>query len=155
MEDHALLGHAGVKLVIPALLGDQVVVVPSFDDPALLKDHDRVGVLDGREPVGDDEDRPVVHEAVHALLDKGFGPGVDAAGRLVQYHDRRIGHRAPGDGDQLALALGELAAGPGDHGIVALRQLLDEAVGIGQLRRLDDLLVGGGEPAVSDVVPDG
>ena len=46
-----------------------------------------------------------VHQSVHAALNDRLGTGVDRAGRLVEDHDRRIGDRSTGDGEQLTLAL--------------------------------------------------
>ena len=125
-------GVAGVELVVPALLGDQLVVAAPLDDPALFQDHDAVGVLDGGEPVGDDEGGPPGHQGVHARLDQGLGPGVDGAGGLVQDQHRRVGHRRPGDGQQLPLALAEVGAVAGEQGVVAVGQTADEVVGVGQ-----------------------
>lgn len=48
-----------------------------LDDPALLQDHDAVGVAHSGQPVGDDEGGPAVHEAVHALLHQHLGAGVN------------------------------------------------------------------------------
>ena len=96
---------ARVQLVIAALLGHQLFVVAALDDAALLHDHDGVGILNGRQPVRDDKYRAAFHQLVHALLDQGLRTRVHAARRLVQDHDRGIGHRAARDGQQLALAL--------------------------------------------------
>ena len=52
------------------------------------------------------------HQGVHAALDDGLGVGVDRAGGLVHDHDRGIGHSRAGDGQQLALALGQVAPLP-------------------------------------------
>ena len=79
-----------------------------------------------------DRHRPALHQRVHALLDEGLGAGVDGGGGLVQDHHRGVGHSGPGDGQQLALALGELLALAGDDGLVPVGQTADELVGIGQ-----------------------
>ena len=76
-----------------------------------------------------------------ADLDRGLGPGVDAAGRLVQDQDAGIGQDRPGEGDELALALAQPTAARAKFGVVALRQALDELVGVhGPCRRFDLLL---------------
>ena len=105
--------------------------------------------------MGDDEDGAALHQGVHTLGDEGLGPGVDGGGGLVQDHDRGIGHRRPGNGQQLPLTLAQVAAVAGDKGIVPVGQAADEGVGVGDLGGLDALLVGGVQPAVADVVHDG
>ena len=123
-----------------------------LDDAALIQNHDAVGIADGGQPVGDDENRPALHQRVHAGLDLGLGVGIDGGGGLVQDHHRGIRHRRPGDGDELPLALGEPGAVAGEHGLVALGQPGDEVVGVGQLGGVDALLVRGVQLAVADVV---
>ena len=73
-------------------------------DASAIQDNDRLAALDRREAVGDDEDSAPFHKAVHATLDDGLGPRVDAARRLVHDHHRRICHGGTGNGQQLALA---------------------------------------------------
>ncbi len=95
-----------------------------LDDLPLLQYHDGLGISHSGEAVGDDKHRPAGHQAVHALLDKLLGPGVDGAGGLIQNQHRRVGHRCPGDGQQLPLALGEVVAIPGEDGVIPLGQVL-------------------------------
>ena len=38
---------AGVELIVGALLGNQIVVGAPLDDPAVIQNHDAVGVADG------------------------------------------------------------------------------------------------------------
>ena len=124
----------------------------ALDDAAVFQHHDHIGVLYGGEAVGDDENGASLHQTVHAPLYHGFGMGVDAGGGFVEDHHRRIRYRRPGDGDELALTLAQFLAAAADDGIVALGQTGDKAVGVGQLRRGDDLFIGGVEAAVTDVV---
>src|SRR2546430_12528868 len=46
--------------------------------------------------------------AGHGRLDQDLGPRVDVAGRLVQDEDARVGKKCARDGEQLALAGGEV-----------------------------------------------
>ena len=87
-----------IQPIILALFGDELFVSAPFNDPALLQDHDHVGILHGGKPVGDDKDRAALHQPVHPPLHDGLGAGVDGGGGLVQNHHRRIGHGGPGDG---------------------------------------------------------
>ena len=52
----------GVELVVLAFEVEEFVIV---------------GVLDGREPVGDHESRAALHKGIHAFLDQLLSPGVD------------------------------------------------------------------------------
>ena len=121
----------------------------------MIEDHDDVGVLDGAEAVGDDEDGASGHEGVHALLDHGLGVGIDGGGSLIHDHHRWVGDGGTRDGEQLALTLREVRAVRDQHRVVALRQSADEAVGTGELRGGHTLFVRRVELSVADVLHDG
>ena len=53
---------AGIELIIRALLGDEIVVRAALDDASVVKDHDRVAVLDRRKAVRDDKDSSPLHQ---------------------------------------------------------------------------------------------
>ena len=59
---------------------------------------DDVGAPDGRQAVGDDEARAVLHELGHGLLDEHLGARVDRARGLVEDEDLGVGQERPGDG---------------------------------------------------------
>ena len=122
-----------VKLVITPFLGDELVVGAPLDNAALLQDHDAVGVLNGAEPVSDDKGGAPSHQGVHALLDQGFGAGVNGGGGLVQNQHRRVGHGGPGNGQQLALALAQVGAVPGEDRVVPIGQAADEPSALASL----------------------
>ena len=50
-----------VQLLIQAILTDQLLVITSLDDAALLDDNDLVGMLDGAQAVCDDNRGTVFH----------------------------------------------------------------------------------------------
>ena len=124
----------------------------ALDDTALLQYHDHVRVHNGGQTVGDDEHRAALHQLIHTPLDNGFGAGVDGGGSLVQNQAGRVGNRRTGDGDELALTLGEVGAVVGEQRVVTLRQTGDEIVRARQSGRLAALVVGGLQIAVADVV---
>lgn len=115
------------------MLGHEFVVGAALDDLAVVEDHDDVGVLDGGESVGDDENGASFHERIHAALDEGFGAGIDGRRCFVENHHWRIADGCAGDGEELALSLAEPGAVASEDGVVTLRQHTDEAVGIGEL----------------------
>ena len=100
----------------------------------------------------DDKRRAAFHELIHARLHDGLGAGVDARRGLVQNHCRRIGDGGACNRDQLALALRQLRAVAGEHGVVAVGQAGDKVVRARELGRRDALLVGSVQVAVADVI---
>ena len=143
---------AGVKLIVGALLGDQIIVGATFNDASVIQHHDAVGIFNSGQTVGNDKDGTTCHQLIHAILHQLFGTGIDGGGGLVQDHHRGIGHSCTGDGDQLPLSLGKAGAVAGQLGVVTLGQASDEVVGICQLGSFDAILVGGVQSAVTDVV---
>ena len=91
-----------------------------LDDPALVHHDDLVGLADRREAVGDDERGPAPQQAPQRRLDQALGLGVDAARRLVQDQDARIGQQGAGEGEQLPLPDREADAALLDLGLVAV-----------------------------------
>ncbi len=65
-----------------------------------------------------------------------------------------LAKRGPGQGDALALAARECEPALADHGVVAVGELLDEAVGVGERRGPPHLRVGGVGASEGDVVAD-
>ena len=126
----------------------------ALDDAPVVEDHDRVAVAHGGQPVRNDEDRPPLHQRVHAALHERFGARVDGAGRLVENHDRGIGDGRARNGEQLPLPLRKVRAVGCQHRVVALGQARDEIVRVGELRGADAVVVRGVELAVADVVHD-
>ena len=69
-----------------------------------------VAVLQGAGAMGDDEGRPVLHQALHRF-DNGFlGPDIDRAGRLVQNENRRVFQERSRQRNALAFAAREAHA---------------------------------------------
>ena len=98
--------------------------------------------------------RPTV-EPLQRLLDQQLGLSIHRRGRLVQDEHGSVLEHGAGDGEALLLPTGELDAPLTDEGIVAVRQRLDELVGVGHPGRLDHLLLGGVRPAEEDVLAHG
>lgn len=140
-------------------------------DAPILEDEDDVGVLYGRQAVGDGDRRAVLGRLVERLLDDALGLAVERRRRLVEQKDLRVADEGTGDGDALCVrgrregqSLGEggrraletldddeggrtlLAAR--EHGalaadvrVVAVREADDQVVDVGVLARLLDLLL--------------
>ena len=124
----------------------------AFDDAAMVEHHDHVGIAHGGQAVCDHEHGTTLHEVIHTGLHHFLGTGVDGRSGLVEDHGRRIGHGRTSDGDQLTLALRQTRTITFEHGLIAVWQHADEAVGVRKLRSGNAFLVGGVEPTVTDVV---
>ena len=129
-------------------------MVATLDDASAVHHHDPVGIANGGKAVGDDEGGAPSHQFVHPLLHHALGACIDAAGGFVEDECRRIGHGGAGNGDELPLALTQVAAVGGERGVVTLCQTTDEVVGMHELGGGDALLVGGFQPAIAYVLHD-
>ena len=118
-------------------------MAPIGDDSAVVEQDDPVGQADGGQPVGDDERRAAVHERAESAVDLLLDVHVNGARGVVEDEDRRVHEEGAGDRDPLALTTGEGVAAFSDHGVVALRQVLDELVGVGRPGGSLDLLLRG------------
>src|SRR5690606_34700665 len=98
-------------------------------------------VLDRGKPVRYDEHRPPRHETLDRLLHETLGLGVQRGSCLVQNEYGRIQKEGSCYRQALPLATGKACPALAEHGVVALRQLVDELVCIGGARRGLDLLV--------------
>ena len=72
-----------------------------------------------------------IDDLANRLLNRLLALGVDAARRFVQNQDARISENGACDGEQLTLALAEIAGSFRELGLVALRQLADKMIGVG------------------------
>ena len=123
----------------------------ALDDLAVVDHQHLVGIADGGQAVGDDKAGAPFHQAQQGLLQVLFGARVHVAGGLIQDQDIRVGQHGAGDCQQLALPLAQVRAALGQHGLVAVRQAVDEQVGVGQSGRGHHLFVAGLQPPVADI----
>src|SRR5215475_14479487 len=61
-----------VEVVIHPLLFHQTVVVALFDDGAFLHHDDSIRIAHSRQPVSDDQGRPVFEDSIQVLLNGAF-----------------------------------------------------------------------------------
>ncbi len=141
-----------IQALVEAVHGDQLRVSAHFADGLVLQHHDLVGVADGGEAVGDDDGGAALHQAFQGLLDEQLGLGIDRGGGFIQDQDGSVLEHGAGDGEALLLPAGELDAALADEGVVALRQVVDELVGIGGLGGRDHLGLGGIRAAEEQVL---
>src|SRR5699024_2117343 len=125
-----------------------------FQNVAVFHVEDDVCVPYGGQPVGDDERGAPLHQFGQGVLDELFGVGVHVAGGLVQNHDFGVGGHGPGDGQELALALGDVVRPGGQHKVIAARQGPDEAVHAGGPGGGQHFLFWHAVLRIGEVVPD-
>ena len=119
-----------VDLAVDGARLHELVVRAARHDPALVQDDDLVGERDRREPVRDDHRRPALHHLAQRQLDPGLGGGVDRGGRVVEDENAWVHEQRTGDRDALPLAAREREAALADDGLVTVRQVADELVGL-------------------------
>src|SRR5688572_23619591 len=112
-----------VQPVIGAATVHELFVRAVLDDAATLENENAIRVLDGREPVRDDEHRASGEQALDGLLDESLALGVERRRRLVENQDRWVGEERAGDRDALPLATGEARAALAEDRLVPLGQL--------------------------------
>ena len=66
-----------IEVIIGAFFFDELFMVAAFNDFAMVKHHNDIGVFDSREAVGNHKDSAADHELIHATLDDGFGAGIN------------------------------------------------------------------------------
>ena len=104
--------------------------------------------------MGDENDGSVPRQiAQHSPQAKG-GFVIEAVCRFIEQQYRWIAQQGAGNGDTLALAGRQLAAGLADGRAVAIGEVDDELMDAGERRRADDFLVAGIGQPVRDVVAD-
>ena len=112
-------------------------------NPAAFEDENRVGVDQRGQAVRDDDQGAALRNAQQVGVDDRLAVGVERAGRLVEDQDPRVADQRPRNREPLLLTARQVRRAFLDEGLVAARQLLDEFLGAGQTRRLDDLLEAG------------
>ena len=91
-----------------------------LSQPALVEHQDPVGLLDRRQPVGDDQAGAVGQKSVESQLDPLLGLGVHRRRRLVQDQNTRVEGQRSGKRDELLLTHRETGAALADHSVEAL-----------------------------------
>ncbi|MNJ57018.1 hypothetical protein D3C77_525910 [compost metagenome] len=104
--------------------------------------------------MSDDQRRPSDRQLGQRLLNRRFRLRIKRRCRLVKNQDRRIFQEHSGDGKPLLLPSGQLHAPFANDRIHPVRQLADHLFQRCPLGRFPNLLFGGLQIAVHDVLPD-
>jgi hypothetical protein len=127
-----LFGAVHVQVIVKAFLIQQCLMVASPDDLAMGDDQHLIGFAGSREAVGNNETGAAPHKSCQSFLQMPFGARVHVAGGCVEDEDVGVGQDGACNSQQLALPLAEIAAAFG-QGLVAMREAVDKAVGVGKL----------------------
>src|SRR5712672_4383135 len=79
-----------VEAVVDAALGKQLLMRALFAEAALVKDEDAVSVLNGAEPMGDDQRGATAEQAIKSIADLQLGLSVHAGSSFVKDEKARI-----------------------------------------------------------------
>ena len=107
----------------------------------MMPAEDLVGIPQGRDPVGDQDDGRVARILAQCPADAGIRLGIHRGQGIVKDHDRRAPHQHLGDRRALLLAAGKCHTALTDKGVVSVRKLFDRPVQTGDPRRTTDLLI--------------
>ena len=125
-----------------------------LNNVAVAHDQNFIRIADGRQPVRNNKTRTAFHQAVHGGLDALLGAGIDAGCCFVQNQNAIVGQNRTGDGQQLLLALADVGRVLVQLHLVAAGQRADKVVSVRGLGGGNDLLVGGIQAAIADVLHD-
>src|SRR5579883_55782 len=141
---------------VDPLPGQELVVGALLDEAALVEDEDSVGVLDGGQPVRDEDDGPPPEGRPQGAPDQRLRLAVHAARGLVEDdEDLWVEGEGARQREELLLSSGQRRPPLPQAGHVALRERLDEPVESHQLASAADSLLGDRGVAEADVVVDG
>ena len=104
--------------------------------------------------MGDRHDRAAAAHLLERGADRGLAAGVERGGRFVEHQDVGVAEERAGDRDALSLSAREPSAALAHHRVVAERQVADDVVDLGRLRRGDELGLGRVGLADAQVAPE-
>lgn len=105
-----VLGLYPSNLTTEFLVFEQVFKTSNLHRFALVKRDDDVCILDGGEPMSDDNRSATLAGTIKRCLDNGLALHVQSRGGFVQEKNLGVSHQSSGDGDALLLPSAELGA---------------------------------------------
>src|SRR5215472_12962825 len=137
---------------ILAVQGKQALVGAAFHNPALGNEEHQVRVLSSIQIVRDQQGCPLVTEPFEGRRHLLLVLPVEARGWLVENDDWGFADRCTSDGNPLPLPTRERGPPLSQDSVVLLRHPHDEAMGIGDLCGVDNVVHAGADGAERDVV---
>lgn len=96
------------QLAITTTALHQLIVGSSIDNSPLLKNHDAIGLLHRRQPVGDDQHRSSFHRLLQAELYRSLRFSIESTCGFIEQQKRWIAQHRPRNGDPLQLSTGDV-----------------------------------------------
>src|SRR6267142_2212856 len=115
-----------VEAVVDAALGEEFLVRALLAEAALVEDENTVGMLNGAEPMRDDQRGAAAEQAIEGIADLQLGLCVHARSSFVKDEEARIVRQGAREIDELALSDRERGAAFVDAGADAFRERFDE-----------------------------
>src|ERR1700683_3719822 len=125
-----------VKLVVNSALGQKLLVRSHLANLPLVHADDRVGALNGRQPVRDDQRRTPFYHAAERVAHAKFGFRIHARSRLIENQNLGTMRQRPSERDQLFLSRRERRAPFAHFLLEACRQSSNKVSEIDVLRCL-------------------
>ena len=139
-------------LGVPGLGGHEAGMGAVGDDPTALEEHDPLGQVDRRQPVGDDERRPTLHQHAEGGVDLLLDLHVDGAGGVVEDEDGGVVEQRARDRDALPLTARQRVAALPHLAVEPLGERVDELLGARGAGRGPHVVVGRVGTPVGDVL---
>src|SRR5215469_7950970 len=143
-----------IQLGVITVALDQLVMRSIFNDFAVMKDGDTVGIPNSRYAVRDEYGRAALHDFTEVVQDAVFRVGVDTGESVVQDQNPRIAYQGTSDCRPLLLAARQRKTPFANDRVVALGEALDIARDAGGLRNAPDISMGCVFCTESDVLAD-
>ena len=112
-------------------------------DFSAVEDDDHVGVLNGRDALGDDDFGGIGQFFAERLADECVRLGIDGGSGVVENEDLGFFQEGARDAEPLFLSARNVCAALFDEGVVFFGKALDKFVRLREFAGVDDLLVGG------------
>lgn len=84
-------------------------MIALLDNISVFHNQDQICISNGGKPMGNDKAGSALHQVIHGLLDLHLGSGIYGRCGLIQDQDLIVRQDRPCNGEQLLLALGNVA----------------------------------------------
>ena len=117
-----------VKLIIPSLLLQQLLVIALLHDHTLGQQDDIVRMLDRGQTVGYYEHGADILDLLQGILDQQLGLGINIGSSFIQNDHGRLVDNGAGKAKELSLTCREIVASLLKHFVQALLQFVDKGI---------------------------
>ena len=122
---------------------EQLHVRALFHHPAIVHEHDVVGMKNGAQPMRGNHHGASFGKTGEMIHNPSLVQGIERRGGFIKEQKARLLVDGPGNEQPLTLPAAELQAGAAEHGVIAHGKLVDEFVDAGRFGRILRLFIGG------------